>query len=250
MSISRAKGLKIVPAMVLSSPWWSQRRVFTAGWMEGRDRDQTSERTVWFSASKSGKTGACCWPLIPFRCRGHGRVELYLYPPFWATTGPVTGTIEMGPFNESQVHQALVKNKGVSLNYARRSWKDFYFWNLCVIETLNRVWVDVSSSAEHIRQKHLLRCHLLRSYDGHVHTRAEVWFVSVNFIGLPKRMDLEGSVPPGYDDAKLRSQLPTFRRNTSPSSSMILWSKRALRAFATPETDCPVTRRHIPNKKK
>ena len=25
--------------------------------------------------------GACCWPLTPFWCRGHGRVELYLYPP-------------------------------------------------------------------------------------------------------------------------------------------------------------------------
>jgi hypothetical protein len=25
--------------------------------------------------------GACCWPLTPFQCRGHGRVELYLYPP-------------------------------------------------------------------------------------------------------------------------------------------------------------------------
>ena len=24
--------------------------------------------------------GACCWPLTPFYCRGHGRVELYLYP--------------------------------------------------------------------------------------------------------------------------------------------------------------------------
>jgi len=25
--------------------------------------------------------GACCWPLTPFQCHGHGRVELYLYPP-------------------------------------------------------------------------------------------------------------------------------------------------------------------------
>jgi len=25
--------------------------------------------------------GACCWPLTPLYCRGHGRVELYLYPP-------------------------------------------------------------------------------------------------------------------------------------------------------------------------
>ena len=25
--------------------------------------------------------GACCWQLTPFWCRGHGRVELYLYPP-------------------------------------------------------------------------------------------------------------------------------------------------------------------------
>ena len=26
-------------------------------------------------------TGACCWPLTPFQCRDHGRLELYLYPP-------------------------------------------------------------------------------------------------------------------------------------------------------------------------
>ena len=34
--------------------------------------------------------GACCWPPISFKCRGHGRVELYLYTPsgpHWACNG-------------------------------------------------------------------------------------------------------------------------------------------------------------------
>jgi hypothetical protein len=58
-----------------------------------------------------------------------------------------------------------------------------------------------------------------------------------NFIGRAKRIDLEGSVPLGYDYAKLQNQLTTFRKNTSPSSSIIQRSKKALLAFAAPETD-------------
>jgi hypothetical protein len=55
-----------------------------------------------------------------------------------------------------------------------------------------------------------------------------------NFIGCAKRIDLEGSVPLGYDDDKLDKQLTTLRKNTSPSSSIIHRSKKALRAFVTP----------------
>ena len=37
----------------------------------------------WVSGVSRGSSaaGACCWPLTPFYCPGHGRVELYLYPP-------------------------------------------------------------------------------------------------------------------------------------------------------------------------
>jgi len=43
----------------------------------------------------------------------------------------------------------------------------------------------------------------------------------INFIGGPKKIDLEGSVRLGYDDAKLHNQLAMFQRKKSLSSSMI-----------------------------
>ena len=43
----------------------------------------TQHPVKWVPGITRGQSaaGACCWPLTPFWCRGHGRVELYLYPP-------------------------------------------------------------------------------------------------------------------------------------------------------------------------
>ena len=49
-----------------------------------------------FPGVKCGR--ACCWPLTPFWCCGHGTVQLYLYPP----SGPHRACNEITlPFNKS-----------------------------------------------------------------------------------------------------------------------------------------------------
>jgi len=59
-------------------------------------------------------------PITPFQCRGHGRVELYLYPP----SGP---------------HRAC---NGITLPFLNALTSQIYFWN----KTLN---VSDSSSVHH-----------------------------------------------------------------------------------------------------
>ena len=45
----------------------------------------TQPPVKWVPGLSPGSSAAraCRWPLTPFWCRGHGRVELYLYSPSW-----------------------------------------------------------------------------------------------------------------------------------------------------------------------
>jgi len=52
----------------------------------------TQPSVKWVQVLSRGLSaaGKCCRPLTQFLCRGHGRVELYLYPlsgPHWACNG-------------------------------------------------------------------------------------------------------------------------------------------------------------------
>ena len=67
------------------------------------------------------------------------------------------------------------------------------------------LWVDVSTSAEHIRQNLCCGITSSRATTGMCIQGAVFGLLLTNFIGAPNRIDLEGSVPLESDDAKLHN---------------------------------------------
>ena len=128
--------------------WWTVRDRIPVGTRflrPSRPALGPTQRSVkWVPGLSRGQSAAeaYCWPLTPFFCRGHGTVELYLYPP----SGP---------------HRAC-NGFTLALYMIKDPW--CVYWNIKTIHVLfcsvisYIVWIYLTISTDNSIRKEITHC--------------------------------------------------------------------------------------------